>query len=89
MKQWLVLTALICFSTSVFAETPTLLLRSKRVQILEQADLKTEAGAMDELDQDMLVWRARKISLTDLQKKYPKLPAAKLKRLQETTRSLP
>jgi hypothetical protein len=57
--------------------------RAKRVQALERAGLDKEIAQMDELDRDLLVMRAQQAeSAAELEKQYPKLPKAKLEKLQ-------
>lgn len=56
--------------------------RAKRVQALEQAGLAEVASQMDELDQDLLYYRAKNKSKKELLSLYPQLSKEKLGKFQ-------
>ena len=56
--------------------------RNQRHYLLEKAGLVTEAQKLDELDQDLLLLRAQRVSTTELAQIYPLLSRTKLERLQ-------
>lgn len=71
--------------SSAFAIEPvtTLPKRSHRTFLLEKADLQEEIGSFDELDRDLLVMRARNLSIENLGVQYPALPPEKLLKLKQ------
>lgn len=60
--------------------------RAKRIYALEQAGLIEEAAKMDELDQDMLYYRAKNKSKKEFAKLYPGLAKEKLEKFQSLLR---
>ena len=51
--------------------------------LLHESQLTNDVAQMDQLDRDMLVYDAKKLTLTELTKKYSKLEMKKLKMLKE------
>lgn len=56
--------------------------RAQRVKALEDAGFLQELATLDELDQDLLYMKARRVSLPELRAAYPALPKQKLERLK-------
>lgn len=56
--------------------------RSKRMYLLELAGFEEEMKSLDELDQDLLLIRARSGTIGELTSKYPALKRDKLQKLQ-------
>jgi len=61
--------------------------RSQRIKIIETANLSTETQKMDELEKDMLILRAQKSNLKQLQIHYPEISPEKLEKIQTQLRN--
>ncbi len=56
--------------------------RSQRISAFAKADLEESTASLDELEQDLLYWRAGHQSLENLEARYPHLSPRQLQRLQ-------
>lgn len=60
-----------------------LISRDFREAVFKAAELKEYVTDLDELDQDILIMAIWKKPITEVEKKYPKIPARKLENAQQ------
>lgn len=67
---------------NIESEESAVLNPAQRERILATANLLRHTNTWDHLEKDILILRASKNSLEDLQRKYPKIPAVQLQQLR-------